>query len=290
MGFVISLLLAVLSSAPEPLEAQNAALLLVRRNGVSADDGKRLLGVVAAALEAAGGTSLQSPEKTLDVLKNNGVSDTLACGGRTACLLAACEHSTIRRVVLVSVSQVGADRAWVLEVVDRNSGVTLAREEWLDGSGVQRPGSSPGHSLEMARADSALHQAASRLAPLLKIENLLELKPIAQPAIVKLEPPLHSEGPAAFIPAVTAPVAPRILPKVLLGAGIAAGAAAIGLGTAAGLANADANSTSSPSSAYSIHTKAEAQALVARASAFGVAAGIAGALALGLTAGAVFTW
>jgi hypothetical protein len=271
-------LLSQTAAASDVVHANSAALVLARRNGISSDEGKKHVANVWSKFDTVGANAILSIDKTNELLKSKGVSDLLACGGRSACLSAAFEGTGLEKLVLISVSQVGSERAWVLEVLNMKSAQTMAKEEWIETAG-------------------ALETACKRLAPLLTAQIETKNPNTVVTDVPKNEgkPDLKSIGvvekPIEVI-APAQPAAPRMAPKVMLGAGIAlaVGSIVLGIASASAFGNANTVDTRFDDGIHSIHTEEQFNKLKSNSLVFGLLSGVAGAGAVGLATASIVTW
>lgn len=258
------LLTAALSVA---LNVEPSGVLLLSRQGLTNDELKRALATFDAELTRAGAPSWPT-EETTKQLKTAGAADPSTCSGKAACLIGLAAKIKLSWLLTVSVSKIGNDRAWVVEVHDVAKGTTEAREDWLDETN--------------ADVSAPVARIAEKLGKL--------LKPADVPVAANLEPTPVVVTP----PVITQPVEPppKVLPKVLLiGAGVA-GAAAIGLAIGAGVTAGDlGRTTPGPDDLkLSPYTSQQAKDLAGTSNALSTTAIVAGVVAAGLAAGAYFTW
>ncbi len=248
-----------------------SGVLLLNRQGLGNEELKKALNTLDAELTRAGVPAWQT-EETSKQLKTAGAAEPSTCAGKSACLVGLAAKANLPWLVTVSVSKLGKDRAWVVELLDVKKGVSVGREDWLD------------------ETNADISAPAARLAT--RLANVL--RPTDVPVATVVNPTPTPEAVASPPPTVVTapPTASKTLPIVLLvGAGVAV-AAALGFGVGSGvtygrLVN---DQTTSGDLKLSNYTTTQANELLATTNTLTGLAIASGIVAAGLGVGAAFTF
>lgn len=253
------------------LNVDPSGVLLLNRQGLGNEELKKALNTLDAELTRAGVPAWQT-EETSKQLKTAGASEPSTCAGKPPCLVGLAAKANLPWLVTVSVSRLGKDRAWVVEILDVKKGVSVGREDWLDETN--------------ADISAPASRLATRLATVLRPPDV----PVATvveptPKVVPVAPP------PAIIVTQPAP-AQKTLPIVLLvGSGVAA-AAAIGLAVGSGVTHGRLLSDQKTSGDLKLsnYTTTQANELLATTNTLTGLAIASGLVAAGLGVGAIFTF
>lgn len=252
------------------LHVDPTAVLVLDRQGLGNDELRKALSTLDAELTRAGVPAWQT-EETTKQLKTAGAAEPSTCAGKAPCLVGLATKANLPWLITVSVSKLGKDRAWVVELLEVKKGVSVAREDWLDETNADI-------SAPAARLAAKVAQATHRSdAPLVVV-----VEPKSEPITNEPAPPT----------VVTQPASPKTVPIVLLvGAGVAAATAiglAVGAVTTYGRLMSDQHTAGSLK--LSDYTLAQADQLVGTTNVLtGLAIGF-GVVAAGLGTGALFTF
>lgn len=200
-------------------------------------------------------------------LKKLGEKSVKLCRADATCLRGLASVAKVERLVVVEVTRVGRDRAWLIDAIAVGSGERLARLEWVD---------------------RQKDPFSARLGPLV---DVLTPKPAPAdaPVVTNLEPVQVAPPSVVAPPPAASPSPARV--AVFVGAGVAA-AAAVGLllGSALVGSRADARMTGANGLMLSPLTYSEAQSALGTSAGLGVGGGVAAAAALGLAAAGLFAF
>lgn len=268
---VPALILALTLSAEPP----RAVVLVGRRTAMSAADAQALAQRISTTLTASRAPVHLDADAALAALVRLGVKDPAACTGRKACITELGRQLSATHVINLSLSQIGGDLAVALELMTVDTASVLERDAL-----VLVPGTTP-TAEQLAPFATRVRQQLAPDVP--KVE--------APPVVILPTPPV--EPPIAVITPVPPPMTTksRVVPITLGAAAVVAlgvGATLLGTGLTA---RADAYRTEivdgvarSPYPASQVQLRAQGATTQ-----LAIAGGL-GALAVGLGAGAVFTW
>lgn len=111
---------------PAAAAGAGAAVVVGRRTAVSTDDAQAVARAVSIALRAADVGLRFDADAARSELARLGLADAAQCAGRRACLAEIGRQLGVSALVVVSVSQVGADRSVALELLETSSGAVVA--------------------------------------------------------------------------------------------------------------------------------------------------------------------
>lgn len=279
MMTMLAMVVAVTATAAPP---PTVAVLVARRTGVPAEELKRVAEATLAQLGERGLATVGF-EDGLKRLKAAGISDTLACGGRPLCLVAAATRLGATHVVLLSGLQVEADRAWVLEALDVTTNASVLKHDWTDSAAAPSATATPDFARRLSDALRGPAPAPTP-TPTPPVPVVQTPRP-EEPTLVPTPTPAPSPVLTQPSPAPAPP--PKVAPKVLLVVAGVLAAAAVGAAVAGAVTD---GKLAEQQGGVSPLTLSEARRTRDTANALFGAAWVAGGLAAGAGTVALITW
>jgi hypothetical protein len=120
-----SLLCAVLAADP------SMAVVIGRRTAVPPGDARTITNDVSALLQQSGVTGLIDPQETNLRLAKMGMKDATTCAGKRGCIAEIGRQLQVKWLVLISLSEVAAERSIAIELLEVASETITAAESML---------------------------------------------------------------------------------------------------------------------------------------------------------------